>query len=95
MRTVHLGNAATQTFDFSTLNPHKNHSLVLPKLFNYAKLKLNIFLLKFVLGSCCIYQWNQFYERILHPLCSLIFLKNTHFLSELLSYIYYNKTLHK
>ena len=48
---------------------------------------MNVFLLNSASESCYIYQWTGFYERIIHPLHSLIFLINTHFLSELLSIV--------
>ena len=40
MRTVHLENAATQTFDLFTSKPHRNHALCIPEPKQLSKIEI-------------------------------------------------------
>ena len=40
LRTVHLENAATQTFDLFTSKPHRNHALCIPEPNQLSKIKI-------------------------------------------------------
>ncbi len=51
MRTVHLENAATQTFDLFTSKPHRNHALCIPEPKQLSKFEIECLSAQFCIGK--------------------------------------------
>ncbi len=82
MRTVHLENAATQTFDLNTFKSHRKNVLsILEQIQLDSKMKLIVYMHKSVYDNCR----NDSRKCSMHSLHSHFYVESTDFLSELLS----------
>ncbi len=72
-----------------TSKPHRIHALCIPRA-RSTKQNLNWMSFCSILHwkVVTLYQWIGFYKRIIHTHHCLIFLRNTYFLSELLSHVF-------